>query len=161
MVQAARQFAAGACSDGGDRLGSDHERRRPPHHRRAESTTARCKFLVSEPIHAGGVRRFASPDEARGSPLPEAIFAIPEADVSEVIVSGNSSRRERSPAPWPVVGKPSARRSVPARGGHQAVVAKPAASGSATADDALYERVADLFESQVNPMVARTAGGWS
>src|SRR5439155_931020 len=46
----------------------------------------RCKFLVSEPLHAGGVRRFASPDEARGSPLAEAIFAIPGADVSEVIV---------------------------------------------------------------------------
>jgi Fe/S biogenesis protein NfuA len=43
-------------------------------------------------------------------------------------------------------------------GGHQAVVTKPAASGSATADDTLYERVADLFESQVNPMVARHGG---
>jgi hypothetical protein len=50
---------------------------------------SRCKFLVSEPLHPGGVRRFASPDEARGSPLAEAIFAIPGADVSEVIVSGN------------------------------------------------------------------------
>ena len=120
----------------------------------------RCKFLVSEPIHAGGVRRFASPDEARGSPLPEAIFAIPEADVSEVIVSGNLvTVVKRSPAPWPVVGKAvgQAIRAALA-GGHQAVVAKPAAAGSATADDALYERVADLFESQVNPMVARHGG---
>src|SRR5207245_8631955 len=50
---------------------------------------ARCKFLVSEPVHDGGVRRFASPDEANGSPLVEAIFAIPGADVTEVIVSGN------------------------------------------------------------------------
>src|SRR5438132_5213330 len=49
----------------------------------------RCKFLVSEPLNAGGVRRFASPGEARGSPLAEAIFAIPGADVSEVVVSGN------------------------------------------------------------------------
>ena len=117
----------------------------------------RCKFLVSEPIHAGGVRRFASPDEARGSPLPEAIFAIPGADVSEVIVSGNLvTVVKRSPAPWPVVGKAvgQAIRAALA-GGQQAVVTKPAASGSATADDALYERVADLFESQVNPMVAR------
>src|SRR5205823_1449538 len=48
--------------------------------------TGRCKFLVSEPLHDGGVRRFASPD------------------------------------------------------------------------DALYERVADLFERQVNPMVARHGG---
>src|SRR2546426_6407106 len=49
----------------------------------------RCKFLLSEPVHAGGVRRFASPEEAKGSPLVEAIFAIPGADVAEVIVSGS------------------------------------------------------------------------
>src|SRR6266511_5271503 len=66
----------------------------------------RCKFLVSEPVHAGGVRRFASPEEAQGSPLAEAIFAIPDADVAEVIVSGNLvTVAKRSPAPWQVVGK--------------------------------------------------------
>src|SRR2546428_2853168 len=120
----------------------------------------RCKFLVSEPLHAGGVRRFASPDEARGSPLAEAIFAIPGADVSEVIVSGNLvTVVKRNPAPWPVVGKAvgQAIRAAIA-GGQPAVAAKPAAQGSATADDALYERVADLFESPVNPMVARHGG---
>src|SRR5881398_1284144 len=35
--------------------------------------------------------------------------------------------------------------------------ASPAGTGSAS-DDALYERVADLFDSQVNPMVARHGG---
>jgi len=123
----------------------------------------RCKFLVSEPVHAGGVRRFASPDEARGSPLAEAIFAIPGADVSEVIVSGNLvTVVKRSPAPWPAVGKAvgQAIRAALAAG-HPAVATKPTAPatpGSATADDALYERVADLFDSQVNPMVARHGG---
>ena len=123
----------------------------------------RCKFLVSEPLHAGGVRRFASSDEARGSPLAEAIFAIPEADVSEIIVSGNLvTVVKRSPAPWPVVGKAvgQAIRTVLA-GDQPAVASKPVApakGGSATADDALYERVADLFDSQVNPMVARHGG---
>ena len=122
----------------------------------------RCKFLVSEPLHAGGVRRFASPDEARGSPLAEAIFAIPGADVSEVIVSGNLvTVVKRSPAPWPVAGKAigQAIRAALA-GGQPAVTSKPAAPagrGSA-ADDALYERVAELFDSQVNPMVARHGG---
>ena len=120
----------------------------------------RCKFLVSEPVHAGGVRRFASPDEARGSPLAEAIFAIPGADVSEVIVSGNLvTVVKRSPAPWPAVGKAvgQAIRAALAAG-QPAVASKPAAAGSATADDVLYERVADLFDSQVNPMVARHGG---
>src|SRR6266568_896918 len=66
----------------------------------------RCKFLVSEPVHAGGVRRFASPEEAKGSPLVEAIFAIPGADVAEVIVSGSLvTVAKRSPTPWQVVGK--------------------------------------------------------
>ena len=123
----------------------------------------RCKFLVSEPLHAGAVRRFASPDEARGSPLAEAIFAIPGADVSEVIVSGNLvTVVKRSPAPWPAVGKAvgQAIRAALA-GGQPAVTSKPAApagKGSAAADDTLFERVADLFDSQVNPMVARHGG---
>jgi Fe-S cluster biogenesis protein NfuA len=123
----------------------------------------RCKFLVSEPLHAGGVRRFASPDEARGSPLAEAIFAIPGADVSEVIVSGNLvTVVKRSPAAWPVVGK-SVGQAIRAAlaAGQPAVTSQPAASpkaGTAPVDDALYERVADLFESQVNPMVARHGG---
>src|SRR5467141_4235050 len=102
----------------------------------------RCKFLVSEPVHAGGVRRFASPDEAQGSPLAQAIFAIPGADVSEVIVSGNLvTVVKRSPAPWPGVGKAvgQAIRAALAAG-QPAVASKPAAAtGSATADDALYE----------------------
>src|SRR2546422_1721403 len=123
----------------------------------------RCKFLVSEPLHAGGVRRFASPDEARGSPLAEAIFAISGADVSEVIVSGNLvTVVKRSPPAWPVGGKAVGQAIRAAlTGARPARASKPAApaqAGSATADDALYERVADLFESQVNPMVARHGG---
>src|SRR5438876_627272 len=44
--------------------------------------------------------------EAQGSPLAEAIFAIPGADVAEIIVSGNLvTVVKQSAAPWPVVGK--------------------------------------------------------
>jgi len=121
----------------------------------------RCKFLLSEPVHAGGVRRFASPEEAKGSPLVEAIFAIPGADVAEVIVSGSLvTVAKRSPTPWQVVGKAvgQAIRAALASG-RPAVAAKLATSGGGGADDdALYERVADLFEHQVNPMVARHGG---
>src|SRR5437762_4054211 len=89
----------------------------------------RCKFLVSEPVHDGGVRRFASPQEASGSPLVEAIFAIPGAEVAEVIVSGNLvTVVKRSAAPWQVIGKPvgAAIRSALA-GDRPAVAPKPAA----------------------------------
>src|SRR2546426_3017384 len=108
----------------------------------------RCKFLVSEPLHVGGVRRFATADEARGSPLAEAIFAIPGAEVSEVIVSGNLvTVVKRSPAPWPVAGK-AVGQTIRARlAGGQAPVtpqtAPPATAGKATVDDALDSRVAD------------------
>src|SRR3989442_15208754 len=50
---------------------------------------SRCKFMVSQPLHGAGVRRFASPPGAQGSPLAAAIFAIPRAEGGEVIVSGN------------------------------------------------------------------------
>ncbi len=120
----------------------------------------RCKFVVSEPLHAGGVRRFASVDEASGSPLAEAIFAIPEAGVAEVIVSGNLvTVVKRSATPWQVVGKAVGQAIRAAVASGQAVAPKPAAVVAAVADDdALYERVADLFARQVNPMVAGHGG---
>src|SRR6266536_383741 len=123
----------------------------------------RCKFLVSEPLDAGGVRRFASSEEARRSPPVEVSFAIAGADGSGVSGWGNrGSVVKRSPARWAGVGKAvgQAIRAALASG-QPAVASKPAApapAGSATADDALYERVADLFDSQVNPMVARHGG---
>lgn len=123
--------------------------------------THRCKFVVSQPLHAAGVRRFASAAEAKGSPLAEAIFAIPAAGVTEVIVSGNIVTVVKdSPAPWQVVGKAvgAAIRSAAAAGA-PAVAAKAAPpTGAAVDDDALYERVARLFDEQVNPMVARHGG---
>ena len=126
----------------------------------------RCKFVVSEPVHAGGVRRFAAPDEAAGSPLAEAIYAIPGLGVTELIVSGNIvTVVKQSAMPWQAVGKAvgSAIRSALASGA-PAVAAAPkpstgaGAAGAAVDDDALYERVAKLFDEQVNPMVARHGG---
>ena len=120
----------------------------------------RCKFLVSAPVHEGGVRRFASPAEAEGSPLAEAIFAIPDAEIAEVIVSGNLvTVAKRGPAPWQVVGKAVGRAIRAAlASGRPAIAPRPVAVATGVDDDVLYERVADLFDHQVNPMVARHGG---
>jgi len=120
----------------------------------------RCKFVVSQPLHAAGVRRFASADDAKGSPLAESIFAIPGASVSEVIVSGNIvTVVKNDAAPWQVMGKAvGAAIRAAAASGAPAVATKTAPPAGAVDDDALYERVARLFEEQVNPMVARHGG---
>ena len=122
--------------------------------------TDRCKFVVSQPVHAAGVRRFASPEEAKGSPLAEAIFAIPGAGVTEVIASGNLvTVVKQSPTPWTAIGKAvgQAIRSALATG-TPAVAPKGTAGAGALDDDALYEKVSELFEAQVNPAVARHGG---
>jgi Fe-S cluster biogenesis protein NfuA len=126
--------------------------------------THRCKFVVSEPVHAAGVRRFASPQDAKGSPLAEAIFAVPGAGVTEIIVSGNIVTVVKDNAvPWQAVGKAvgaAIREAVTS--GAPAVAPKaaapPAPAPAGVDDDALYERVAVLFDQQVNPMVARHGG---
>ena len=122
----------------------------------------RCKFVVSQPLHATGVRRFASADEAKGSPLAEAIFAIPAGGVTEVIVSGNIVTVVKdNPAPWQAVGKAvgAAIRAAAASGAPPvAAKAAPPPGAGAVDDDALYEQVAKVFDEQVNPMVARHGG---
>ena len=123
----------------------------------------RCKFVVSVPVFAGGVRRFAGAAEASGSPLAEAIFAIPELGASELIVSGNIiTVVKRSPSPWQAVGRVigNAIRSVLTGDAPAVAPAHRPATGtsSAVSDDALYEQVAKVFDEQVNPMVASHGG---
>lgn len=121
----------------------------------------RCKFVVGEPVHPGGVRRFASAAEARGSPLAEGIFAIPGAGVTEVVVSGNIvTVAKESPAPWTAIGRAVGQAIRAALAADAPAVAGKEASpaGTAQGDDVLYERVHQLFETQVNPAVARHGG---
>jgi Fe-S cluster biogenesis protein NfuA len=122
----------------------------------------RCKFVVGVPVYPGGLRRFTSADEAKGSPLAEHIFAIPGAGVTEVVASGNIVTVVKDSAtPWPAIGKTVGGAIRLALAGAQPPVAAKAAAAAASGpvdDDALYERVARLFDERVNPMVARHGG---
>jgi Fe-S cluster biogenesis protein NfuA len=116
----------------------------------------RCRFLVSEPLLEDGARRFASADEAKGSPLAEALFGVP--GVTEiVIVGGTVTLSKKAPTAWQALGKQvgAAIRGALAAG---TPAVAPAAPLSSPNDEALYGRVAELFEAEVNPAVARHGG---
>ncbi len=114
---------------------------------------------MSVPVTPGGVRRFTSPAEAQDSPLVTQIFAIPGAHVSEVIVSGNLVTVVKSDqAPWTMVGRDVGKAIRAALAGATPPVAVKTAPANPGDDDALYDRVARLFEDEVNPMVARHGG---
>ena len=116
---------------------------------------SRCKFVVSEPLYEAGLRRFASPEDAQGSPLAEAILAIE--GVTEVIVSGDTVTVVKdTPGQWQMTARAvgAAIRSALQRGGPVIVPKAAAADG----DNALYEQVADIFETRINPMVASHGG---
>jgi len=113
----------------------------------------RCTFTVDRPVFAG-LRRFGSPLEARGSPLVEAIFSIE--GVTEVVVSGPKVTVVKSTAvPWQATG-PLVGAAI--RAALSSDVAPVAAKGAATDDDALYEKVSQIFTSRINPMVAGHGG---
>ncbi|OGT97215.1 MAG: hypothetical protein A3I79_03155, partial [Gemmatimonadetes bacterium RIFCSPLOWO2_02_FULL_71_11] len=108
-----------------------------------------------EPLYEAGLRRFASPEDAHGSPLAEAILAIE--GVTEVIVSGHTVTAVKdTPGQWQMTARAvgTAIRSALLQGGPVIVPKAAAADG----DDALYEQVADVFETRINPMVASHGG---
>jgi NFU1 iron-sulfur cluster scaffold homolog, mitochondrial len=119
----------------------------------------RCKFILNEPVLAGGVRRFSSAEEAQGSPLAEAIFAVPGLGATELIVSGNIvTVVKQSPTPWQAIGKAVGGAIRAALASEVPPVAAAPRLPNAVGDDALYEQVAKLFDEQVNPMVAKHGG---
>ena len=116
---------------------------------------SRCRFVVSEPLMEGA-RRFTSREAAKGSPLAEALLGV--SGVTEVVVSGGTvTVTKDGPTPWQVTGKAvgSAIREVLATGVPPVAAPTPAASAD---DEALYGRVADLFEAEINPAIARHGG---
>ena len=118
----------------------------------------RCKFQVDRPVYAG-LRRFTSREDAAGSPLAEALYAIP--GVTEIIVAGGLvTVIKDTPTPWQVVGKSVGAAIRQALAANVPPVAEkvPTTGTARLSDDELYERVNDLFEQEVNPMVARHGG---
>ena len=125
--------------------------------------TYRCKFVLNTLVLPSALRRFTSAADAQGSPLAENIFAILGAGITEVVVSGNLvTVVKNNPAPWQEIGKTIGGAIRLAIAGAQPPIAPkleaPLAAAEPVDDDVLYDRVAQLFDEQVNPMVARHGG---
>lgn len=117
----------------------------------------RAKFVVNQPLLEGGVRRFGDATAAAGSPLAEALFRVP--GVSEVLVSGSTVTVTKSDAtPWQVTGKAVGAAIRTALAWSAPLFAPRASAGDAAADDRVYDEVARVFQSRINPMVAGHGG---
>jgi Fe-S cluster biogenesis protein NfuA len=114
------------------------------------------RFVIETdtPIVEPGRHRFATPQEAAGHPLAEAVLAVP--GVQEVILEENAVLVLRhSDAPWEVIED---------RVGYAIAtvlgldVPEEPAPGGAWTDDRIYEVVERVFERDVNPAIAQHGG---
>ena len=79
--------------------------------------------------------------------------------VTEVVVSGAVITVTKSnPAPWQALGRQVGQAIRDAFAAGDALLAPRQTGTAEVSDDELYERVADVFQKQVNPLVARHGG---
>lgn len=115
-----------------------------------------CTFQVDRPLHEGRVVRCRRVEDAEGSPLLEALFAID--DVREVVISGGSlSIAKDGDRPWQQLG--------PAIG--QAIRGAFAGGGPLVRDDyaeptpaegEIRAAVEKVLTEQINPQIASHGG---
>jgi len=119
-------------------------------------SATKCKFIVDRPLYPGKSYYFANAEAAKGSPLPEALFAI--SGISSVLVSHDSLTIGKGTGDeWPVVGKQigAAIRAHIASG--QPAVAENVSNALPSTDD-IRARVEEVLQTQVNPYVASHGG---
>jgi Fe-S cluster biogenesis protein NfuA len=115
----------------------------------------RCKFVVNRVLgDRGAVHKYTSLDEARGSPIGEALLSIP--GIHEVVVAHNVITATKSGVePWDTFA-PRVRYAVDAALSASAPVASPRAAP--VSEDQMYDLVDRLFREQINPAVAQHGG---
>jgi Fe-S cluster biogenesis protein NfuA len=118
---------------------------------------ATFRFVVDRPVLPGAGVRFADKAEAAGSPLPEALFALPE--ITSVQIGENVvTLTKEGPSEWlPIARQVGAAIRSHLRSG--AALVSPAALEKQSAADAdARKRIETVFESTINPAVAGHGG---
>lgn len=119
-------------------------------------STVSCRFLVDQPVSPDRSYHFASKEQAEGSPLAEALFAIE--GVSAVLISHDQiTVTKNSAEDWRVVGKAVG-----------AAIRAHHATGQPAISPELWEklppaeeirsRVEDVLNAEINPAIASHGG---
>ena len=123
---------------------------------------ARYKFTVNHPVHgmgggADGSYRFVSPADAAGVPVAEAVLGVP--GIEEVVLSDGAVTVTRvQGVEWCDLEEQVL---YAIKSAVNEMDAEPQTSGAAPPemdDDAMYDVVAEMFRTDVNPMVAQHGG---
>lgn len=124
----------------------------------APASTDRIRRFVVEggaPLAPPGRHRYASPADAAGVPVAEAVLAVP--GIAEIVIEENAvTALRREDVPWERLEEP-VRYAIATALQHPAAPAAPAAS-AALPDDEMYDVVARIFRRDINPAVARHGG---
>lgn len=115
-----------------------------------------CRFTVERPVLAGRFARFRDAEQSKGSPLAEAIFAVPGV-LAVMIKDEEITVTHQPPVDWrkigPLVG--AAIRAFLESG-------KPAVAEevfkNAPAEDVLRQKVERILAEQINPQIAEHDG---
>ncbi len=123
---------------------------------------ARYKFTVNHPVHsmgggADGSYRFVSLTDAAGVPVAEAVLGVP--GIEEVVLSDGAVTVTRAQGvEWCDLEEQVL---YAIKSAVSEMDAEPQTSGAAPPgmdDDAMYDVVAEMFRTDVNPMVAQHGG---
>ncbi len=116
----------------------------------------RYRFRVNAPVHAlaPGAYRFASPADAAGVPVAEAVLAVPGVDA--VVLSDDAVTVEKqSSHEWCDLEEPVRYAITTAMSGMQAT---PKGVAPAMDDDAMFDTVVEIFRVEINPAIASHGG---
>lgn len=125
---------------------------------RLASNFLTCKFKFSEKIHEGDSKFFRSAEDAKGSAVPERLFALEELGVSGVKIDPEQvSVTRNSFTDWHVHAKAVASILSEAAEKGEAFCSPDAPSNMRSVDE-IKATVQDLLDSQINPAVASHGG---
>jgi len=116
----------------------------------------RYRFQVDAPVHtlALGAYRFASPADAAGVPVAEAVLTVPGVDA--VVLSDDAVTVEKqSSHEWCDLEEQIKYAITTAMSGMQAT---PQGAAPTMDDDAMFDTVVEIFRAGINPQIASHGG---